>query len=81
MDFPGPGHIGGGGPLHPFLYYYFGPTPAEFWAAPKSSAKTEKVSALIGGKQFLVPENYLATPRSAAAARSPHSCACAAAGL
>lgn len=46
-----------------FLYYYFGPTPAELLGRePKSSAKTEKVSALIGGKQFLVPENYTRYP-------------------
>jgi len=42
-----------------FLYYYFGPTPAELLGRePRGSAKTEKVSAMIGGAHFSVPENY-----------------------
>jgi len=42
-----------------FLYYYFGPTPAELLGRdPKGSIKTEKVTAVIGGTAFLVPQNY-----------------------
>jgi hypothetical protein len=42
-----------------FLYHYFGPTPEEFLGrAPRASAGTHKIEAIIGGVHFLIPENY-----------------------
>jgi hypothetical protein len=46
-----------------FLYHYFGPTPGELLGrAPRASAETRKVEAVVGGTRFLIPENYTRYP-------------------
>lgn len=46
-----------------FLYYYFGPTPAEILGRdPRASALTRRIEAVVGGTRFLIPENYTRYP-------------------
>lgn len=46
-----------------FLYYYFGPRPAELLGQnPRASAATRRVEAIIGGMRFLIPENFTRYP-------------------
>lgn len=55
-----------------FLYYYFGPTPAELLGRdPKASAATRRIEAVIGGTRFLIPENYTRYPSQRGGGRQP----------
>lgn len=46
-----------------FLYYYFGPRPAELLGQnPRASAATRRVEAIVGGMRFLIPENFTRYP-------------------
>ncbi|MES1990839.1 MAG: hypothetical protein V4441_07805 [Pseudomonadota bacterium] len=46
-----------------FLYYYFGPRPAELLGQnPRASAATRRVEAVVGGTRFLIPENFTRYP-------------------
>lgn len=55
-----------------FLYHYFGPTPGELLGhAPRASADTRKVEAVVGGTRFLIPENYTRYPSQRAGGAQP----------
>ena len=42
-----------------FLYYYFGPTPAEILGRdPRASAADQSIEVIVGNTRFLVPEHY-----------------------
>lgn len=46
-----------------FLYYYFGPTPAELLGQnPRASAERRNVEAVVGATRFLIPENFTRYP-------------------
>lgn len=48
-----------------FLYYYFGPSLNELQGnRPEASASTTPVALVIGGQNFLIPENYTQFPRA-----------------
>ncbi|ABS64237.1 hypothetical protein Plav_2629 [Parvibaculum lavamentivorans DS-1] len=46
-----------------FLYYYFGPTPAELLGLdPRASTRSSRVEAIVGDTRFLIPEHYTRYP-------------------
>jgi hypothetical protein len=46
-----------------FLYYYFGPTPAELLGQnPRASAESRKIEAVVSSTRFLIPENFTRYP-------------------
>lgn len=46
-----------------FLYYYFGPTPAELLGLdPRASSGRAEVEAIVADQRFLIPENYTRYP-------------------
>lgn len=46
-----------------FLYYYFGPTPAELLGRdPRASSASGEVEAIVGNIRFQIPENYTRYP-------------------
>jgi hypothetical protein len=55
-----------------FLYYYFGPTPAELLGRdPRASTATRRIEAIIGGTRFLIPENYTRYPTQRSGGTQP----------
>jgi hypothetical protein len=46
-----------------FLYYYFGPTPAELLGRDaRASSASVSIEYLIAGQRFVIPENYTRYP-------------------
>jgi hypothetical protein len=53
-----------------FLYYYFGPTPAEILGQdPRASAAEAKIEVIVGNTRFLIPEHYTRYPSQRAGGR------------
>jgi hypothetical protein len=46
-----------------FLYYYFGPTPAELLGLdPRSSAEDVELEVFVADARFMIPEHYTRYP-------------------
>ena len=53
-----------------FLYYYFGPTPAELLGLdPRASSGTGKIEVIVADQRFVIPENYTRYPTQRAGGR------------